>query len=445
MVAKRSADVSAASGGDVRAIARALGATHLLEIGASGSGDALKLSARLIDGGVGYQVWSKEFRPTRAAFLKGSDDIMLAVAAVVDLRAGAVAFEDGDPGTRNVEAYIELLRGIKSRTRVTEPELVAAVAHFEAATRLDPDFSRAWLLLAAAHAYMLYFGFDRTDTVARFHEAANHARESRPDSKVAHVAYATVAMIRGEWDEAEKHFLAGAAGGRVAMAVYLQTGRLRDAERIERRIHADAPGDPAIALNLALVRGIAGDTREAQSFADDAVRGGIPEEILLIQVFRANSAEAAGHYSEAADHMMKVLAPALRTQGGDEAAHLFYEALEKPASRPRALAALARLELALDHKRYSTYFLRMLLINWHVRLGAMDEAFRLADDWLAQYRENSLVGMPHLSPLWAPHMRDFRRDPRFARFAAGLKMTDYWKKHGPPDDCRLDGDKLDCS
>ncbi len=53
------------------------------------------------------------------------------------------------------------------------------------------------------------------------------------------------------------------------MTVYLQTGRLRDAERIERRIHADAPGDPVIALNLALVRGIAGDAREAQSFADD--------------------------------------------------------------------------------------------------------------------------------------------------------------------------------
>ncbi len=143
--------------------------------------------------------------------------------------------------------------------------------------------------------------------------------------------------------------------------------------------------------------------------------------------------------------MMKALAPTVRAQGGDEAAHLFYEALEKPASRARALAALARLELALDHKRYGTYFLRMELINWHVRLGAMDEAFRLADDWLAQYRENSLVGMPHLSPLWAPHMRNFRRDPRFARFAAGLKMMDYWKKHGPPDDCRLDGDKLDCS
>jgi hypothetical protein len=41
-------------------------------------------------------------------------------------------------------------------------------------------------------------------------------------------------------------------------------------------------------------------------------------------------------------------------------------------------------------------------------------------------------------------MRDFRRDARFAKFATGLKLMDYWKENGPPDGCRLDGEQLRC-
>lgn len=86
----------------------------------------------------------------------------------------------------------------------------------------------------------------------------------------------------------------------------------------------------------------------------------------------------------------------------------------------------------------------MLLIVWYTRLEALDDAYRLADDWLAQYRRIGLVGSPHLSTLWSHQMRDFRRDARFAKFATGLKLMDYWKENGPPDGCRLDGEQLRC-
>jgi tetratricopeptide (TPR) repeat protein len=256
------------------------------------------------------------------------------------------------------------------------------------------------------------------------------------------MAYATVALATGQWDEAESHF--PAENQSVAYAVYMQIGRLRDAERILRRVHGTTTSWPVVPLNLALLRDYDGDYRGSLSFIEIAVRSGISEDTRPVQALKANAAEAAGHYADAANHMMKLLPPSLRAQGGDAAVHLYYEALEKPGSRPRALAAIGRLERALDHERYSSYLLRLLLIVCYTRLEALDDAYRLADDWLAQYRHIGLVGSPHLSTLWSHQMRDFRRDARFAKFATGLKLMDYWKKNGPPDGCKLDAEELRC-
>jgi hypothetical protein len=47
--------------------------------------------------------------------------------------------------------------------------------------------------------------------------------------------------------------------------------------------------------------------------------------------------------------------------------------------------------------------------------------------------------------LWEPEMRPFRRDPRFQAFVTHLKLFDYWKQYGPPDECELKDEKLTCS
>jgi TolB-like protein len=448
VVAQRSADASANAGGDARAVARELGATHLIEFVASGDSRDIKVSAQIIDGGAGYQVWSKDFRPTRARFVSNNDDVMLAVASVVATNAGSTVFPDRDTATSSVDAYVEWLRGIKAITRLSDQDFIAAASHFDKSTQLDPDFSAAWLMLAAAHAQMMSFGFDRPDSFARFREASEHARAGQPDSRPAHFAYALIAVAHGGWLDAEKHYMVGefaeAWRDPLSTNVYMQVGRLRDAERNFRRSHDLAPGDPLASLNLAIACSVAGKFPEAQAFAEEAVRGGVPEEIPLIHLVKANTAESAGRLAEAADHMMLTLGPASRAAGGDEAVHVYYEALGNPAARPRALDALKRLETTLDHNRYGTYQQRMLHIYWYTRLGALDEAYRLADDWVAQYRHSSLVGAPHLAPIWSPSMRDFRRDARFAKFATGLKLMDYWKENGPPDGCRLDGEQLRC-
>ncbi len=49
-----------------------------------------------------------------------------------------------------------------------------------------------------------------------------------------------------------------------------------------------------------------------------------------------------------------------------------------------------------------------------------------------------------LGVLWMPQMRAFRQDPRFQALATRLKLMDYWKQYGPPDDCALLSEQLEC-
>jgi hypothetical protein len=41
-------------------------------------------------------------------------------------------------------------------------------------------------------------------------------------------------------------------------------------------------------------------------------------------------------------------------------------------------------------------------------------------------------------------MRPFRKDARFQSFVKRLKLVEYWKQYGPPDECDLRGDTLVC-
>ena len=406
------------------------------------------MSVELIDGRLGYQVWSKDFRTAGNDFIGNRDPMLLAIAAVVGSSGGSTVFEDREPATVNVDAYVEWLRGLRSMTKLNDTGFVAALQHFKSATDLDRDFGLAWMTTAAVHSQMMSIGFERPDSAARFREASERARQIQPDSKIAHSAFARVAAAHGEWPAAEEHFQAatgdGAARSTSVMYVYLQVGRLREAEHDLRRLHAESPGDPNVALNLAIVCGIAGKSRESQGLIDQVVQAGIPDNLPVLFILRANFAEQAGRYQEAADQMMMALDPALRAAGGDEAVHLYYEALGR-SGRARAPS------------RRSSVSSRCSVMNASARIP------------LARCSSTGTPGSgpwtrPTISPMtgsrstaaarWSAcrisrHcVRRFAGLSRRSTFRAaghGSWFMDYWKKRGPPDGCRLDGEKLRCS
>ena len=46
--------------------------------------------------------------------------------------------------------------------------------------------------------------------------------------------------------------------------------------------------------------------------------------------------------------------------------------------------------------------------------------------------------------FWSSNMAPFRQDPRFAALVTEMKMLDYWREYGWPDDCQPAGDSVIC-
>jgi hypothetical protein len=139
--------------------------------------------------------------------------------------------------------------------------------------------------------------------------------------------------------------------------------------------------------------------------------------------------------SEAAKLASQALPEALRNSGGAQAMKLLYSALADPAKSPAALQALQTLtrqiQFATTDAQVSSFF-----VEGFTLLGAADSAHRLANA-LIDRGERLQVAALGLDPrtLWIPEMRPFRRDRRFQVLATRLKLIDYWRHFGPPDEC----------
>jgi hypothetical protein len=83
------------------------------------------------------------------------------------------------------------------------------------------------------------------------------------------------------------------------------------------------------------------------------------------------------------------------------------------------------------------------LVIYFTELGSLDDAYQLANGLLDVEARSGTVGSAW-GPLWIHEMRTFREDHRFSAFVARLKLPNYWKQYGPPDECDLHGETLVC-
>ena len=133
---------------DAREVARQLGVAWLLDGSVRRSETAFRIDAELIDGRSGFSQWTEQYdRPITDVF-RVQDDIARAVAQALRAQIGGAA-GDGSAarpvgGTANVQAYDAFLRGRELFARGTdEASDRAALAQFDAALRLDPEYGAA--------------------------------------------------------------------------------------------------------------------------------------------------------------------------------------------------------------------------------------------------------------------------------------------------------------
>jgi serine/threonine-protein kinase len=187
---------------DVRQIGAALGVRTVLEGSVRQAGRKIRITAQLVDVSDGYHLWSDKYDREIEDIFAVQDEIARAIAGTLKVRLlPAEEARLTERATGDVEAYNHYLKGRYHFNRREPPE---AIAEFERALAIDPDYTDAHTGLSESYCiYGFYGGIDTREAFARARGAAEKARQLDPASADVHLALGLVDHYYG-WDFARQ-------------------------------------------------------------------------------------------------------------------------------------------------------------------------------------------------------------------------------------------------
>ena len=210
VVARNTAFAFRGQSPDVRDVARATGATHIVEGSVRKAGSRLRISAQLIDGASGAHVWAERYDRDLTDVFAIQDEISEAIVTALKLKllpAEKKAIEAR--GTANAEAYDLYLMARQfwvtgNYGDVRRDRIVLRTA--ERAIELDPDYGKAWALKAMAQASLRYHhGLIGDDGMA----SASRALELDPAIAEVYAVRARNLAEQGDYQRAEAEIRSG--------------------------------------------------------------------------------------------------------------------------------------------------------------------------------------------------------------------------------------------
>jgi TolB-like protein/tetratricopeptide (TPR) repeat protein len=194
-------------------IAHALGVTHVLEGSVRKAGGHMRITAQLVRADNGFHLWSQTYdREVRDIFAV-QDDIAHAVAEqlrITLLVPGAAAAKQ----TTSTEAHNRYLQARYLADRDTPADLDQAVALYQQALKLDPNYALAWAWLAYCHVRRVAQGLDTTG--AGFTQATAAAQRAIELDPSLPEGYTSLASAHMQFD---RDWAAGAEALRKATAL----------------------------------------------------------------------------------------------------------------------------------------------------------------------------------------------------------------------------------
>ncbi len=193
---------------DICDIARALGASHVVDGSVSQAGGKIRVSASLVEAGDANQLWGEAYLRESADVFELQDEIAENIAG--ELRVQLAPTKTTKRSNHTALAHDAYLKGSNELWKGTRTSLYEAMDHFSRAVNLDPDFADAYALLA--YAYMLNLADPQADrflhdNLRLFEQAAFRALELDPESDKANLSMAMYRMSVQQWEIAERHFI----------------------------------------------------------------------------------------------------------------------------------------------------------------------------------------------------------------------------------------------
>src|SRR5438552_15322134 len=170
-------------------IGEKLGVAHLVEGSVRKAGDVVRIAARLTQANTGEEQWSENYtRNLKDVFAVQTELAQTIVEQLrgqltggaanpttkAEIQAQVQAAEKG--GTKNVEAHQHYLQGRFYTNRHSEKSARDALAEYQRAVELDPNFALAWAGVAQAHLWNCKFSTE--GGLAAFDAHLDRARES---------------------------------------------------------------------------------------------------------------------------------------------------------------------------------------------------------------------------------------------------------------------------
>lgn len=215
-----------------RTIGKKLGATHVLQGSVQRKGDDVLVDASLVLVADGSTLWFEHYQRPYKELFKLQDDIATAIAAALKAKRlpAPQGSQDERPPSGNLDAYDALLQGDASYRRNSGDGSRLAIAAFERAIQLDPNYGHAYARLALA----------RIQLATRFPSEAGDVRE---EGEKARREAATALRIAP--DSAEAHAANAAWMASIALD---QAGAMHETMRALEL----SPQDPGLLHSLAI-------------------------------------------------------------------------------------------------------------------------------------------------------------------------------------------------
>ena len=293
----------------LREIARELGVDAVIEGTVLRAGEQVRITAQLIDARDDHHLWAQSYERELAAVLQIQSEVARAVASQIEIAlAPHEATRLAAPKPVDARAQDAYLKGLHRLGLLNPVAATEAIANFEEAIRIAPDYAPAYAALSQANPWL---GFRATNLMDRAalegaRTSALSAIELDSDLAAAHVSLAEVLWnLDWNWPETEREYLRAlelnpsAAGASTAYPIFLaHIGRRNEAVvRADQAVEL-APLDLGVRVRRAALYVMVGLPERALS--DTAWILEIEPGHVGALLFDALSKQALGRYEDAA-------------------------------------------------------------------------------------------------------------------------------------------------
>src|SRR6266567_1177750 len=409
----------------LKQIGSELGVANILEGSVRKQGEQVRITSALSRAADGLQVWSKTYNGTLANIFDLQESFARDIAGELNVvLADPSEARLVDKPTDNAQAYALFIEAQTLVSRRVGDSLPRAIALLEEATRLDPNFARAWGKLAVALAVEpQYAGADWQTNWAAAEPAAHRAIAIDSKSAEAYAALGYIDFSRRRYREMVEPAQRAIAldPNDVTANFWLAnqlaaTGRTAEAEAVNDRALKADPGNALLIFYKASLRWRTGDINTAVKLVKRVDALGGP----FAGMIRCQISAREGDHARGAEEFARGFG-AFRTGFSTEDFVAIYRGVYgDEAARKAALAVFAR------HPNDEMAGTVLLM------LGEPEQSFAIFE------RSSSGLSDGYFNWLWVPqdYARKARQHRAFQGFAKQIGLVDYWKQNRWPDICQ---------